>query len=306
MSSPIAVCTLYEGDYHYGVGALANSLHASGFNGTMWVGTRGERPPWSSGDSKTLPNGLELRFLDLDTPYHFSHYKPWFMQDVLNRSDSECVAYIDPDIVSKAPWTFFEDWLSRGVALVGDFYEAISEDHLYRHHWREHAVNVGQTQLRKIDRYFNGGFLGVSSSQVTLLDAWAMLVEGLPKLGLPIDKLLPATALHPFQFTDQDMLNAALECGAWTLATLPPSGMDLRDQIGGVMCHMTPGAKPWRTGYFRGQKKWRYRSHAARMYWQHTQSPIDLYSKRERAMVKIDQKLEKVFGRFYAIPGWRP
>lgn len=301
-----AICTLYEGDYHYGLGALANSLHASGFQGTIWVGTRGNRPPWVSGDSRKLPNGLELKFLDIQTPYHFSHYKPWFMQEIFDQSGAEKVAYIDPDIVTKAAWSFFEDWTNRGVAVVGDFFEQVSEDHLYRYHWREHAVNSGAQTQRKLDRYFNGGFLSVRKSEVELLDIWAKLIEGLPKLGLPIDKLLPASALHPFQFTDQDMLNASLECGDWPLATLPPSGMDLRDQVGGVMCHMTPGAKPWRTGYFRGPKKWRPRTHAARMYWQYTDSPISLYSKKERALVRLDHKLEKVFGRFYAVPGWKP
>ena len=310
MNPAIALCTLYEGDYHYGVGALANSLHASGFRGDLWVGTRGERPPWltpTSHDCMELTGGMNLRFADIETPYHFSHYKPWWMRRVFKElaPTASTVAYVDPDIVVKAPWSFFEDWLAWGTALVGDFHVGISDDHLFRHHWRELAARRGLHLARRLDRYYNCGFVGLKRQDSVFLDTWGKLIESLPELGLPIDKLLPTPHLHPFRYTDQDLLNAALECGEWPLATLPASGMDLGGQLGGVMCHMTPGPKPWRTGYFLGQHRLRERSHACRMYWRFANHPIKPYTSSQYLIRRLDQKTAALFGRIYSVPGWK-
>ena len=72
------VCTLFEGHYHYGVGALINSLHASGFKGRMICGHRGSEPSWANA-ARQLRDGIEVSFVPVGTNVHFSNYKPQFL-----------------------------------------------------------------------------------------------------------------------------------------------------------------------------------------------------------------------------------
>jgi hypothetical protein len=169
-----AITTLFEKDYHYGVAALANSLVASGFEGTFWAGYRGEIPPWAKGE--TLDGGqtrivlspkAEMRLMPLDTPLHFAHYKPWFMISVLEQLDpkAEAVFYFDPDIIVPTRWSYYEEWTGYGVAMVEDNHYHVGPDHPLRHAWKAFAQEKNIVVRRDLSRFVNSGFLGVKPSQ---------------------------------------------------------------------------------------------------------------------------------------------
>ena len=120
------VCTLFEGDFHYGVAALANSIIRRGFRGLIWVGHRGALPAWTNGLLK-LPNGLfevggaVLGFEEIATKTHFTQFKPEFMATLFRKGIAKkFLWYFDPDITVRCSWNFFEQWVEFGVGLCED------------------------------------------------------------------------------------------------------------------------------------------------------------------------------------------
>ena len=168
-----AICTLSEGNYHYGVGALINSLLTNQFNGDFFIGYRGNLPKWVKNAVKTemdgwnnvtkmmLKNGSSIYFFSLDTTSHFTNYKPQFLIQLTSTCCRvyDAIAYFDPDIVVCRNWTYFEDWMQYGVAVVHDI---ITNDmpitHPLRQQWEHIAKQCNQEIYHSIDSYINAGF----------------------------------------------------------------------------------------------------------------------------------------------------
>src|SRR5690242_14646692 len=139
------ICTLFEGTYHYGLGALVNSLYAQGFRGTIYAGYRGDPPPWAAhsvrgngvGTIFDIDPECSIHFIPLETEVHLNNYKPHFLLQLMHDycTDESSFFYFDPDIVVRANWTFFEQWVSHGLAFCEDINHYLPPQHPIRLSW---------------------------------------------------------------------------------------------------------------------------------------------------------------------------
>ena len=193
------VCSLFEGTYHLGLGALVNSLYRNGFRGTVFAGYRGALPPWanstSTGSGTTdfdVGGGCRIRFLLLDTSLHLTSYKPIFMRQMFTEflKDEDILCYFDPDITVKCRWSFFEEWVQNGLALVEDAtFPYLPSDHPLRFQWMEIARSAQLTEKRSLSRYYNGGFVGVPGRVRKVLEVWESLLEAAKVFGYDTTQL---------------------------------------------------------------------------------------------------------------------
>lgn len=304
-----AVCTLYEGDYHYGVGVLTNSIYNHGFRGVVWVGYRGNLPPWAKpckdGEGYqefSVAEGCTIRFVQLTTPKHLGFYKPDFMWQLLDRycPEVEALFYFDPDIVNKFSWDFYQRWVSRGIALCGDAWYHVPADHPRRLAWKEFAESNGFVCERQLDRNYNSGFVGVPQSYKSILLLWQKLIEIGSTAGHSNIKELFATRIfdhYPYLDGDQTYLNLALMLTNYPLSTVGPEGMDFLPG-GNIMSHAAATIKPWRKKLIIDALKGNPPTMTDKLYWQHTQAPIQVYSTSTYSWNRFAVRCGSAMGRF--------
>ena len=308
-----AVCTLFEGDYHYGFGALVNSLYANGFRGTVWAGYRGELPPWARpaetfGEHSVFKvfGDCIIRFVPLQTKAHLTNYKPDFMRLVLKLApETEALYYFDPDIIVAAPWSFFGEWVSCGVALCEDVNSPLYENHPRRVAWRRHFGPLGMPLTYKGPQYANGGFQGVARGDFAFLKTWqkaqelmAPMIGGLEK-SMFSNASLSAEKLHhlfPFNRTDQDALNVAIEATDRPVSIMGKEAMGFAPG-GIVMPHALGVAKPWRRHYIREALAGRPPTPADRSFWEHAAGPASALSRNTIARAKVSLAIAGVLSR---------
>jgi hypothetical protein len=283
-----AVCTLFEGDYHYGVGALVNSLYASGYRGVVYAGHRGGLPPWAgravhdgAGRRLDVAEGVAIVFVPLETERHLTNCKGQFMSDVLARlaPTADAVLYFDPDIVTRCPWLFFEQWLDAGVAICEDVNSSMAPNHPIRRAWVDFLQGQGMRVERALGVYYNAGFLGVTRKRAGFLKTWQSILEALAPRANHLRTLHVGARVFAFNIPDQDALNMTAMVTTEELSPVGPDGMDFQAGGGGfIMSHAIGGRKPWRRRYTRealvdgiGP------SRADRAYWRHVTEPIRLF-----------------------------
>jgi hypothetical protein len=310
-----AICTLFEGDYHLGLAALANSLHAHGYRGVIWAGTRGALPAWATPSKKTsdwdefsAAPELTIRFIQLTTKAHLTNYKPEFLLDLMERLCPEAsqLFYFDPDIVVKCRWSFFEEWAGYGIALVEDVNSPMPEHHPRRAAWKKYLAACGRQLRRETPFYVNGGFTGISRNDIPFLRDWkdamsliATEIGGLEHSMFSFANGRPdlQSPAYPYSKTDQDALNIAVMISAVQVSIMGAEGMDFRPG-GWTMSHALGPEKPWRKRYIRDALRGLAPSMTDREFWQHAEKPIaflpdKIVSSRRRAL-----KLAVAINRF--------
>lgn len=303
------VCTLFEGDHHYGVGALANSLYAHGFRGTLCAGYRGALPPWVIGGKQfgeitefTPVDGLTLRFIPLATQIHFAMYKPSFMAEVLDKHfpQADSGFYFDPDITILCDWKFYEEWVEAGVAMCADVNASMPATHPIRHAWKKICAPRGIQFRRDLDTYFNSGFFGLSRRDHDFLVLWKSLVEIILESIGSGDKMHVGERVEPFAKTDQDGFNIAAMSTPTPISAMGQDGMNFQQGGGGyVMSHAIGGVKPWNKQFLRSVVHYaKAPSRAEKDYFRHVEGPINLYPPIAKFFKQFSLKSASLLARF--------
>ncbi len=314
MANNSAVCTLFEGHYHLGVAALINSLHKNGYQGRVYIGYRGQLSDWcqqavpdttlqwTNARTLVLNPAITIHFLPVDTTYHLTNYKPEFMVRLINGVASQCdnIAYFDPDIVLKCPWSFIETWMGHGVALV---HEVVMNDmprtHPIRMEWKKIIHENGRTVKNDLSAYLNGGFCGVSKENFDFLTLWANLI----KLTVDVYGQNPAefasfSRTSAFWNIDQDTFNITAMCCDVPISEAGPEAMDFVHG-GQVMSHAVGSPKPWKKKYLLSAVKGVPPSLAEKEFWYNVEGAIPVYNSNYFKRKKLAVAVSSLIGRFY-------
>lgn len=314
-----AVCTLFEDNYHHGVAALTNSLHKSGFRGIIYAGYRGELPEWSGKAVKCtvckwenasildVAEGLQLAFLPLDTDHHLTNYKPDFMLELVDgpAKDTDALFYFDPDICVTETWPFFEDWVGCGVALCEDVNSPLPEHHPQRVGWRRYYALHGLQLRFRASEYINGGFVGVGAGDRSFLDLWKRTIDLMAdEIGSLGTSTLTAGRAYKtmgfarcFDHTDQDALNAAIECCENPVSVIGQEAMAFKPGAASLP-HAIGAGKPWQRNYLRSALRGMVPRAADKAFWANVTGPIEAFGPLWPALKKMDIAAGVAIGRF--------
>lgn len=250
------IFTLAEKRYHYGLGALVNSLYQGGFRGKVYCGTRGELPTWI-GQTKqeadttiySPAEGLEIHFVKLTTTRHFALYKTRFMLDMLPREPQATHAYfIDADIVVKCKWETLQAWTGDELAVCEDACAGeggyVPERHPLRRAWSAWLKQENMPVSRQLERYFNSGFLGISLKHKNFLELWNTMLEKVCAFNGNDQSISFKNREHLFYIPDQDSFNLALMRADVPINAVGIEGMDFGPH-GYLLSHAVRHPKPW-------------------------------------------------------------
>ncbi len=306
------VCTNYEGDYDYGVGALINSLFSIGYEGKVVV-LYGDFPPFwqeqliKKNDKYVIAEdvNIEILFRKIESEIHLCYYKPFMIYGLMKEFLDHKIYYFDPDITVLGDWKFFENWVDCGVAMCLDqCYPIMPINHPFKKDYRDLFQKLNHELVNPNDYYVNSGFIGVGPNHITLIKIWMDFTNYLSETGHDLVGVMVPSVQKYRNIKrlnticgDQDILNAALLYTKLPLSILGQEGMGFIP-AGFTMNHAANHPKPWKKNYlkeflFNGKKF----SAMDQSFLNHISSPINLYSKRKRILININKNITKLLQR---------
>lgn len=305
------ICSLCEGDYHLGVAVLLNSFIEAGFKGLFWIGYRGQLPPWTSEleslgreGSFRINEGIILVFEKLETSQHLTNYKPAFMLSLVRRGIAlDRLCYFDPDIVNECSWSFYRRWLGFGVALCEEAVNGtMPHNHPLRLLWAELMRTAGYASpQRQLDRYYNGGFVGVTAATSGILELWQTVMDIAVEAGLNTEVFMTGSREQLFYASDQDALNVAAMYFEGDLSTIGPEGMGFSGG-GFTMHHATASTKPWRRHYLREALQGKPPLMVDKRFLACAAGPLHPFPPAQLRRMKRQARIALGVGRFYRRP----
>ncbi|HEY5894042.1 MAG TPA: hypothetical protein VIT91_12495 [Chthoniobacterales bacterium] len=300
------VFTLFEGHYHLGAAALFNSLHQAGFRGTCYAGVRHLPPPWTSAgrDGRHVfegPDGFRVEIILLETDYHLTNYKPVFFTRLWEEfcPDVERLFYIDPDVIVKRQWSYFEDWVDYGVALVQDVNPVMPLDHPVRQAWQRFCQESGFTVRNALQCYYNGGFVGVHRKHAEFIGTWHDLMQAGTRFGFSLDAFSQEMNRYPyFSNSDQDFLNIAAMVSTVPLSTVGPAEMDFFSG-GTLLSHAMGRLKPWRRNYLSRVLQGIPPGEPDKRFWHAARGPIQIFKPGFLRFKRLELAAAAAIGRVY-------
>jgi hypothetical protein len=300
------ICTLFEGDFHFGVAALVNSIVLGGFKGVFWVGCRGILPPWTA-QLKRRDDGLFevgealLGFETIEGSRHFGQFKPEFLSSLIDRGIARRhLWYFDPDITVRCAWSFYEMWIHHGICLCQEqTMGTMPSRHPIRAEWMRMASEAGWSEpLRQQERYYNSGFVGLEIAHRVFLDQWKAAIRLANSNGVAPSQFQKGGRHQVFFTVDQDTLNIATMYADVPFSTIGPEGMGFIPG-GFTMFHSVGKMKAWRRKFLRSWMRGVPPSNGDKHYLTCVDGPIHPYSTMALRSLRMRAAGAAFLGRFY-------
>jgi len=302
------ICTLFDGDFHFGLAAMVNSLKRGGYKGTIWAGCRGALPPWLrqlkrravEGHEYMVEDAIRLVIVPLETDLHLALYKPEFMIRLLENEALGCkyIWFFDSDIFLRGAWSFFQRWQRFGIAVCQDVnYRTLPEFDPLRWEWMEIGTSMGLGKPRPLNFYFNSGLAGVPAEHIDFLYLWKSLIDEAGKLGMDLKKLASGTRDMPFHIPDQDAMNVAAMYTPHPVSNSGPEVMGFHP--GRTNLYHAVGPKPWRGSLLLRALQGEPPSNSGKFFFTQVSGPIFPYTPSQLRGKRLACSIAAFIGRFY-------